>query len=123
MKSLTDRLLNYGAKFSQTDPEHLMCIEAAAEIERLRERCEAYKGQVKWGADVIAAQQDGAREGYTLVPNTALEWLFGSGPDSDGKWFGESEGDEIETPRKYSRRYWWRTKFRQLITPEQGVPK
>lgn len=43
MTSLTDRLRDYGAKFSQIDLEYLMCIEAAAEIERLR-----------------AAQQDGA---------------------------------------------------------------
>lgn len=27
--------------------------EAADEIERLQERCEGYKGQVKWGSDEI----------------------------------------------------------------------
>lgn len=36
MVDLTERLLNYGAKYSQIDPEYLMCIEATAEIERLR---------------------------------------------------------------------------------------
>lgn len=41
--------------------------DALSEIRRLR---------------ALTAQQDGAREGHTLVPNTALEWLFGSGPDT-----------------------------------------
>ncbi len=54
-------------------------------------------------------------EGYTLVPNEALEWLNGAAPDADGKWFGELMPDPNETPR---RAFWWRSKFRKMI--EEG---
>ena len=49
------------------------------------------------------------------VPRVALEWLFGAEPDADGKWFGDCEEEERKTPRKPSRPYWWRTKFRSMI--------
>jgi len=35
MSDITDRLRDYGARYSQIDPEYLMCLEAANEIERL----------------------------------------------------------------------------------------
>jgi chromosome segregation ATPase len=38
-----------------------------AEIERLRERCEGYKGQVKWGADEIERLQVDKNEGDRLL--------------------------------------------------------
>jgi hypothetical protein len=49
------------------------------------------------------------------VPLAALEWLFGEGPDSDGKHFGEAEVDAKPLAGKYHRRYWWRSKFRAMI--------
>jgi hypothetical protein len=29
-------------------------------------------------------------ETHVVVPKAALEWLYGEGPDADGKWFGEN---------------------------------
>ncbi|HMI56396.1 MAG TPA: hypothetical protein VK494_09425 [Gemmatimonadaceae bacterium] len=49
------------------------------------------------------------------VPKVALKWLFGEDAAADGKTFGEDEDVEIATPRKYSRRYWWRSRFRSMI--------
>lgn len=56
-----------------------------------------------------------ADDDYVMVPKAALAWLFGEGDDSEGKGFGECEDIEIATPRKYARRYWWRSKFRSMI--------
>ena len=48
--TLMERLRAYGQHYE-------VCNEAAAEIERLEERCEGYKGQVKWGSDEIERQR------------------------------------------------------------------
>jgi hypothetical protein len=64
---------------------------AANEIERLRTELAALQGSV-------------------VVPAKALLWLNGEGPDADGKWFGECEGEVKRTPA-----YWWRSKFRSMI--------
>ena len=46
------------------------------------------------------------------VPKSALDWLFGEGPDAGGKWFGELMPEPDEKPR---RGFWWRSKFRSMI--------
>lgn len=43
---------------------------------------------------------------HAVVPKTALDWLYGSGPDANGEWF---------TPPDNAWPYWWRTHFRELI--------
>lgn len=48
--------------------------------------------------------------GWVAVPQSALNWLFGTGPDADGNWFGD-------TARETKGRYWWRSHFRRLISP------
>lgn len=63
-----------------------------------------------------AAEQ--GEPGFVLVPQTALDWLFGDGPNADGKWFGEEE-DHVDT----GRRYWWRSVFRRLIGPPPPLPQ
>jgi hypothetical protein len=50
---------------------------------------------------------------FALVPQSALDWLDGSAPDADGKWFGECEPENIG---KYPKKYWWRSHFRKLIS-------
>lgn len=52
-----------------------------------------------------------AAEGMALVPQTALDWLNGEGPDADGKWFEPPEIAEGERPKPY----WWRSKFRAML--------
>jgi len=91
-RALTDRLRNYGAKFSQIDPEYLMCIEAAAEIER------------------IAAQQDGAWQPIETCPigKRVMFWwrpidrnpyaestVIGSlcSDDKEGQWWNGQRGE------------------------------
>lgn len=46
--------------------------------------------------------------GGVWVSREALDWLFGSGPDADGKWFGDES-----IPKRGA--YWWRAHFRKLI--------
>lgn len=67
-------------------------------------------------AAVGAAEQ--GESGFVLVPRSALDWLFGDGPNADGKWFGEEE-DHVDT----GRRYWWRSVFRRLIRPQPSPPQ
>jgi hypothetical protein len=79
---------------------------AQAEIARLKER-----------------QPEAAPEGFTLVPNVALKWLNGEGPDHEGSWFGECQPD-IEN--KYPRKYWWRSHFQKICealpAPKPATP-
>jgi len=72
-----------------------------------------------------AALAPSAQEGETVaVPKAALEWLFGSQPDADGKWFGECREAISAMEAKFPRRFWWRSKFRSMIPalsrPERG---
>jgi hypothetical protein len=56
-----------------------------------------------------------AAEGFIVVPKSALDWLFGEGPDADGKWF---EPPEIKDGER-KKPYWWRSRFRAMITAAQ----
>lgn len=54
--------------------------------------------------------------GMVLVPKTALDWLFGEGPDADGHWFGDGNFSTNGT-------YWWRAPFRAMIDASSaGAP-
>lgn len=68
----------------------------------------------------FSPQPEAAPEGYTLVPNVALKWLHGEGPDHDGKWFGQvgEEGPSTKHPRPY----WWRSHFRKICNAISGRP-
>lgn len=46
------------------------------------------------------------------VPKSALDWLFGSGPDANGKTFDDARPDFTDKPHPT---YWWRSHFRKLI--------
>lgn len=47
-------------------------------------------------------------DGWVAVPETALKWLFGEGPDEDGNWFGDGATSD-------KGRYWWRASFRAML--------
>jgi hypothetical protein len=64
-----------------------------------------------WMKGYQARDSLSAPEGYVLVPQSALDWLFGQGPDANGEWFSDSVDLRIEKPRPY----WWRAHFRKLI--------
>lgn len=68
----------------------------------------------KWEAAQIAAKAVRGQaepapaavpDGYTLVPNSALRWLFGE----EGEFLPE------QTPGKSVGNYWWRSVFRKMI--------
>jgi hypothetical protein len=52
--------------------------------------------------DPIAAVE---REGWELVPKSAIMWLIGAGPDANGEWFEKPDGAPA---------FWWRTHFNKL---------
>lgn len=52
---------------------------------------------------------------FVMVPQSALNWLDGSGPDAEGKWFSDIVSEEEKRVTKYRRAYWWRSHFRKLI--------
>lgn len=56
-------------------------------------------------------------KGQVVVPQAALDWLDGSAPAPDGRWFGQDAPDPDETPY---RRYWWRSRFRELCSLPNG---
>lgn len=73
-------------------------------------------------ADVVIRRLTDA--GFTIldlkrdepVPKAALDWLFGAGPDAEGRCFGECEGASTPLGAIFPRpRYWWRSKFRSMI--------
>ncbi|BEV43990.1 hypothetical protein [Afipia carboxidovorans] len=59
------------------------------------------------------------KEGFVEVPNSALAWLFGEAPDSDGHWFEPPELKEGER----NKPYWWRSKLRAMLTAAQSEMK
>jgi hypothetical protein len=49
---------------------------------------------------------------WKLVPQAAIDWLMGEGPDADGNWFGDfPEGHHLRP----AGAFWWRKLFRQMI--------
>ena len=63
--------------------------------------------------DALAAVRDlrAERDGFTLIPNSALAWLNG-------------EGDDFECPpdlyfRGKEPRYWWRSEFKRRIAAQE----
>lgn len=65
---------------------------------------EAYRAQAKAAIAAMSPKREMvAPPGFTLVPNKALEWLFGEG-DSD-----------FMPPERARGKYWWRSIFRQKI--------
>lgn len=73
-----------------------------AEIERLTERCAAYRGQVEEGSHQIKRLR------------AAIRWALGEAPDADGKWFGDSP-HSVDVPK----RYWWRKHLREMAAIDQ----
>lgn len=51
-----------------------------------------------------------APEGWVLVPDFAMKWLFGEGPDDRGFWFGDAEA-----PRAKGA-FWWRNDLRRMLS-------
>lgn len=51
---------------------------------------------------------------HVVIPKSALAWLNGEAPAPDGKWFGEDEDAATPTGKIFPRRYWWRSRFREL---------
>jgi hypothetical protein len=45
---------------------------------------------------------------WRLVPEGALKWLNGEGPDEQGVWFGDDLDDKAP-------RYWWRKRFNDML--------
>lgn len=45
---------------------------------------------------------------YVSVPKVALDWLFGSGPNKFGEWFGDCKPAGAPT-------FWWRKQFRDML--------
>lgn len=62
----------------------------------------------------VAAALSGSSAPVVVVPQSALDWLFGSGPDANGKWFGEVDDEGRFKPGRGA--YWWRSHFRTLIS-------
>lgn len=61
--------------------------------------------------DASAAAAD---EEYVRVPKFALDWLFGAGPDTDGRWF-----DETWQVHRPTGAFWWRSEFKRMITTQE----
>lgn len=96
-KDLVERL-GLLARIGGHGLENLLA-EAAAEITRLR------------------SQGGGVPEGYRLVPEFAIRWLLGEGPDANGNHFGDEYAYDFE-----SGRYWWRSEFRALLSASPPPP-
>jgi hypothetical protein len=91
---------------------------APSDIERaFRDACDeagcAYDNEAL--LEAIQALKERCQAEIVPVPKAALDWLFGEGVGPDGKWFCDDQDTEQRTPRKYSRAYWWRSKFRSMI--------
>lgn len=50
-------------------------------------------------------------DGFRLVPETAIRWLLGEGPDANGNHFGDEEAYNVTRGR-----YWWRGEFRSMLS-------
>lgn len=68
---------------------------------------------------ILSLLQQGEPEGFVRVPKAALDWLNGSGPDHEGKWFGEVE--DALPQSKHPRKYFWRSHFRKICNAITGA--
>lgn len=69
-------------------------------------------------AERLSRERDtGVPEGFVLVPNTVLSWLFGEGPDANGNYFGDEYAYDFE-----SGRYWWRSELRAMLAAAPQPP-
>jgi hypothetical protein len=57
-------------------------------------------------------------DGWVLVQQAALDWLFGEGPDPAGFHFGDWPED---VPRPKGE-FWWRSVFRQILAHAPASP-
>lgn len=69
---------------------------------------------------VLSPAQGRVPPGFVLIPQSALDWLDGSAPAPDGKWFGQDAPDPDEKPY---RAYWWRSRFRELCSVPSTVQR
>lgn len=58
-----------------------------------------------------ASGEQDAPVGYVLVPQAAIDWLMGEGPDPAGLWFGDFPDDHPKPPGAF----WWRSLFRSML--------
>lgn len=63
------------------------------------------------------------QDGWQLVPKVAIDWLEGSGPDHEGKWFGEVKDAADSLGVRYKPAYWWRSHFRKICEVLSSAPK
>ncbi len=98
-------------------------VELADKADALYKKLEA----MKWGLlrtpdksfeEIKASGELSDLPALVSVPKSALDWLFGSGPDTNGQWFHETQDDEETYNATFKRKtgqYWWRKHFRKLI--------
>ncbi len=98
---------NTGGQLVMVDGLKDMLVEQA---DSLYNNSGGYILQPLYTQPVPAATSDTAQ-----IPKAALDWLFGAGPDADGKWFGEAEDNVKPLAGIYPRQYWWRSHFLKLI--------
>lgn len=72
---------------------------------------EGYSVTPLYAAPVADSERVSVPEGWVLVQQAALDWLFGEGPDPAGFHFGDWPED---IPRPQGA-FWWRSVFRQIL--------
>jgi len=70
--------------------------------------------QSDYASRILSALSSSPVGEMVLVPKSALDWLFGEGPDAEGHWFGD--GSQLQKGA-----YWWRSPFRAVLSSPQGV--
>lgn len=90
---------------------------ATALQEHLESRESAHAGFEPAPGDEAMAGNDAGKtaapSSNVSVPQSAIDWLFGEGPDANGDWFEPPEG---------AHRLWWRSHFRKLIAGSVPSP-
>lgn len=103
---------------TSTQPTHTTTEVSEAMVEAFAAEFYSVRTPVKWsdalrndirrGLEAALSPRDGV-PGMVLVPKTALDWLFGEGPDEEGHRFGDGN-----FPTKGA--YWWRNPFRAMLS-------
>lgn len=103
----TDRDDEYGLRYGSTIISTHKSYEAAQEAgERdWQRRCSAHPAPP---APVAVP------DGFVLVPEMAIKWLLGEGPDENGDWFGDV------THAKGA--FWWRADFQRMLSAAPVPP-